>query len=83
MNCLKVFIKSFTFWVKSSYRELRRVLGLLQKVSSCAKGGHNQYVFMQYDFFFNSHKSTNTNSKAANTNSKEQALSKNQNRGKL
>ena len=56
---------------------------MLQKVSSCAKGGHNQYVFMQYDFFFNSHKSTNTNCKVANVNSKEHALSKDQNRGKL
>ena len=54
---------------KCTYIEPRRVLGLLQKISWCAKGCHKQHLFQQYDFTFNVCKSVD------NSNSKEHALS--------
>ena len=72
-RCLE---SSSTNWVKCTYRDLMRVLGLLQKISCCAKGGHKQYLFQQYNFLFNFYKCV------ANTNSKEHALSIDQERGK-
>ena len=58
------------------YRELRSVLGLLQKISWCAKGGHKLHLFQQHDFPFNVYKSV------ANTCSKEQGVLMDQDRGK-
>ena len=74
--CLKVFRSSLTHWGKCTYGELRNFLGFLQKISWCAKGGHQQHLFQQYDFPFNVHKSV------ANNNLKGQALLTDQNRGK-
>ena len=67
---------SLAHWVKCTYGEFKIVLGFLQKISWCAKGGHKQYLFQQHDFPFNVYKSV------ANNNSKEQALLMDQNRGK-
>ena len=72
----RCFYSRSTNWVKCTYREFRRVLGLLQKISWCAKGGYKQHLFQQYDLPFNVYKTV------ANTNSKEHPLSMDQDRGK-
>ena len=71
-SCLQ---RCLSHWVKCTYRELRNVLGLLQKISWCAEGGNEQHLFQQHDIPFNVYKS------AANTNSKEQGLLMHQDRG--
>ena len=73
LRCLE---SSSTQWVKCTYRELRTVLSLLQKISWCAKGGHKQRVFQRCDFTFHVYKSV------ANTNSEEHTLPMDQDRGK-
>ena len=40
--CLEI---STVHWVKCTYRELSSALGLLQKISSYAKGGNKQHLF--------------------------------------
>ena len=67
---------NLTQWIKCTYRELRSILGLLQKVSWVAKGDGKQYLFQQHGFPFHFSQSV------ANTNSKEQALATDQDRGK-
>ena len=67
LRCLE---RSLAHWDKCTYRELRTVLGLLQGVSWCTKGGHKVHLFQQQDFPFNIYKSV------ANTYSKEQRLKK-------
>ena len=64
LRCLEC---SLAHCIKCTYRELRSVLGLLQKIS-CAKGGHKGHLFQQHDFPFNVYKSV------ANPYSKEQRL---------
>ena len=68
-RCLE---SSLAHCVKFAYSELRSVRSLLQKISSCAKGGHKQLLFEQHDFSFNIYK------RVADNNSKEQALLMNQ-----
>ena len=48
---------------------------MLQKLSRCAKGGHKQNLYQQYDFPFDK--------SVANTNLKEHALSMDQDRDAL
>ena len=71
-KCLKFALRclecSLAQWVKCRYRELRSVLGLLQKISGCAKGGHKVHLLQQHDFSFNVYK------RLANNYSKEQIL---------
>ena len=71
--CLKI---SSAHWLKHAYREVRRVISLLQKNSWCAKGSHQKNLFQQNAFSFNIYKSV------ANTNSKYYAVSMPQDRGK-
>ena len=73
LRCLE---STLAHCVKCTYGELRSVLGFLQKISWCTKGGHKQHLFQQHGFPFNVYKSL------ANNNSKEQALLTDQNRGK-
>ena len=62
-RCLE---SSLAYWIKCTYSKLRSILGLLQKSSWCAKGGHKLHLFQQYDFPFNVYKGkANTYSKAA------------------
>ena len=72
MFASKCLENSLAHCVKFTYRELRSVLSLLQKISSCSKGSHKQHLFQQHDFSFNVCK------RVADNNSKEQALSMNQ-----
>ena len=65
LRCLEC---SLVHWVKYTYRELRSVLGLLQKIPWSAKGGHKVHLFQQHDFSFNVYK------RVAHTYSKEQRL---------
>ena len=78
-KCLKLLSRclksSWEHWVNCTYRELKSVLGLLQKNYCCANGGHKQHLFQQHDFSFNNYK------RVANTYSKEQGLLKVQDRG--
>ena len=46
-RCLE---SSLAHWVKCTYGELRSVLGLLQKISWCAKVGHKLHLFQQHNF---------------------------------
>ena len=68
---------SLAHWVKCTYRKLRSVLGMLQKNSWCARGGHKLHLFQQHHFTFNVCKIV------ANNYSKEQGLEMDQERGKL
>ena len=56
-KCLKFTLRclqcSLAHWVKCTYRELKSVLDLLQKISWCVKGGHKVHLFQQHDFPFN------------------------------
>ena len=53
-SCLE---RGLAHWViKCTYRELRSVLGLLQKLSWCAEGGNEQHLFQQHDFPFKVYK---------------------------
>ena len=72
-RCLE---SSLAHWVKCTYRKLRSVLGLLQKSSCCAKGGHKLRLLQQHDFPFNVYKSK------ANTYLKEPGLLMDQDRRK-
>ena len=65
LRCLEC---GLAHWAKCTYRELRGVLGLLQKVSWCTKCGHKVHLFQQHDFLCIIFKSV------ANTYSKEQRL---------
>ena len=56
--CLK---SSLAHWFKWTYRELRSVLGLLQKISWFPKGSHKQHLSQQHDFPFNVYKSVTNN----------------------
>ena len=58
-SCLE---SSSAICVKYPYRQLRSVLGFLQKISWWAKGGHKKPLFQQYDFPFNFHKSVSNTS---------------------
>ena len=74
-KCLKVTSSSLAHQVKCTYKELKIVLGLLQNISWCAKGGNEQHLFQQHDFPFNVYESV------GNTYSKEQGLLMDQDRG--
>ena len=52
-RCLEI---SLAHWVKCTSRELRRLLGLLQKNSWCTKDGHKLRLFQQHDFLFHVYK---------------------------
>ena len=41
-RCLQI---SSVHWVKRTYKEFRSVLGLLQEITWCAKGGDKQHLF--------------------------------------
>ena len=70
--CLEI---NFAHWVKCAYRELKRVLGLLQKIYWCARAGHKQHRFQQNNFLLYVYKSV------TNTISEEHPLSMDQDRG--
>ena len=78
-KCLKFALRclesSLSQWSKCTYRELRSVLGWLQKISCCANGDHKQHLFLEHSFSFDVCKSV------SDINSKEQPLLVDQDRG--